>query len=79
MVDKVKRQWSDHSLIKPGLEKYNRGSVTVLQNFLEAELASYSVATSFSPVCEHKVIVHDATAKRMSRTHIMELMENITL
>lgn len=53
--------------------------ILYLRKFSKQSLSVIQGTASFSPVCYHKVILQDATAVSLSRTHIMVLMKTITL
>lgn len=50
----------------------------VPQKILQAEFVNYSETASFPPICYREVILQDAIAVSLSRTHVMTLMKNIT-
>lgn len=53
--------------------------ILYLRKFSKQSLSIIQWTASFSPVCYHKLILRDATAISLSRTHFMVFMKTITL
>lgn len=82
MTGKLESRQPEEQLIGQLVEiekkKKKELSDLVPQKILQAEFVNYSETASFPPICYCEVILQNAIAVSLSRTHVMTLMKNIT-